>query len=398
MNRDDFLLLNSGVIYFDNAATTLKPKCVVDSLNDYYVKYSSNIHRGMCDMAKTVDLLYERVRFVVKEFVHCSSAKEVIFTSGTTASINLLVFGFMRYYLKPGDEVLLSKAEHASNILPWLVLAKEIGFIIKYIPLNKEYELDYDSFFNSVSPNTKVVSLAAVTNVVGDKRDISRIGKYCRSHNILFHVDGAQSVPHEVINFNLDCIDFLSFSGHKMCGPTGVGCFIIREDLISMLQPVFYGGGMNTDFSSDSNLVLADPPNCYEAGTPPIAEVLGLGAAIDYLNDIGLDVISKYEEMLKKYLLEKLSRLSFVKIFNHSTDSGIVSFKVNGISSNDVSKCLNDFHICVRAGNHCSKLLKEDSLSSTVRVSLYFYNTILEIDYFISILEILPNIFKVVES
>lgn len=398
MNRDDFLLLNTGVIYFDNAATTLKPKCVVDSLNDYYVKYSSNIHRGMYDMAKTIDLLYERVRFVVKEFVHCSSAKEVIFTSGTTASINLLVFGFMKYYLKPGDEVLLSKAEHASNILPWLVLAKEIGFIIKYIPLNKEYELDYDSFFNSVSPNTKVVSLAAVTNVVGDKRDISRIGKYCRSHNILFHVDGAQSVPHEVINFNLDCIDFLSFSGHKMCGPTGVGCFIIREDLISMLQPVFYGGGMNADFSSDSNIVLADPPNCYEAGTPPIAEVLGLGAAIDYLNDIGLDVISKYEEMLKKYLLEKLSRLSFVKIFNHSTDSGIVSFKVNGISSNDVSKCLNDFHICVRAGNHCSKLLKEDSLSSTVRVSLYFYNTILEIDYFISILEILPNIFKVVES
>lgn len=398
MNRDDFLLLNSGVIYFDNAATTLKPKCVVDSLNDYYVKYSSNIHRGMYDIAKTVDLLYERVRFVVKEFVHCSSAKEVIFTSGTTASINLLVFGFMKYYLKPGDEVLLSKAEHASNILPWLVLAKEIGFIIKYIPLNKEYELDYDSFLNSVSSNTKVVSLAAVTNVVGDKRDISRIGKYCRSHNILFHVDGAQSVPHEVINFNLDCIDFLSFSGHKMCGPTGVGCFIIREDLISMLQPVFYGGGMNADFSSDSNIVLADPPNCYEAGTPPIAEVLGLGVAIDYLNDIGLDVISKYEEMLKKYLLEKLSSLSFVKIFNHSTDSGIVSFKVDGISSNDVSKCLNDFHICVRAGNHCSKLLKEDSLSSTVRVSLYFYNTILEIDYFISILEILPNIFKVVES
>lgn len=398
MNRDDFLLLNSGVIYFDNAATTLKPKCVVDSLNDYYVKYSSNIHRGMYDMAKTVDLLYERVRFVVKEFVHCSSAKEVIFTSGTTASINLLVFGFMKYYLKPGDDVLLSKAEHASNILPWLVLAKEIGFIIKYIPLNKEYELDYDSFLNSVSSNTKVVSLAAVTNVVGDKRDISRIGKYCRSHNILFHVDGAQSVPHEIINFNLDCIDFLSFSGHKMCGPTGVGCFIIREDLISMLQPVFYGGGMNADFSSDSNIVLADPPNCYEAGTPPIAEVLGLGAAIDYLNDIGLDVISRYEVMLKKYLLEKLSRLSFVKIFNHSTDSGIVSFKVDGISSNDVSKCLNDFHICVRAGNHCSKLLKEDSLSSTVRVSLYFYNTILEIDYFISVLEILPSIFKVVES
>ena len=398
MNRDDFLLLNSGVIYFDNAATTLKPKCVVDSLNDYYVKYSSNIHRGMYDMAKTIDLLYERVRFVVKEFVHCSSAKEVVFTSGTTASINLLVFGFMKYYLKSGDEVLLSKAEHASNILPWLVLAKEIGFIIKYVPLNKEYKLDYESFLNSVSSNTKVVSLAAVTNVVGDKRDIYRIGKYCRSHNILFHVDGAQSVPHEVINFNLDCIDFLSFSGHKMCGPTGVGCFIIREDLISMLQPVFYGGGMNADFSSDSNLVLADPPNCYEAGTPPIAEVLGLGAAIDYLNDIGLDVISKYEEMLKKYLLEKLSRLSFVKIFNHSTDSGIVSFKVDGVSSNDVSKCLNDFHICVRAGNHCSKLLKEDSLSSTVRVSLYFYNTILEIDYFISVLEILPSIFKVVES
>lgn len=398
MKQEDFPILKNNIIYFDNAATTLKPSCVIDTMLQYYLKYTSNIHRGVCDMAKLVDLLYENVRFKVKNFIHCNSAKEVIFTSGTTFSIHLLVFGFMKYYLKKGDEVILSRGEHASNVIPWLVLAKEIGIVIKYVPLNDNYEVTYDYFLSCITSRTKVVSLAHVSNVIGDLRPISNIGKYCRSHHILFHVDGAQSVPHVPIDFVQDNIDFLSFSGHKMCGPTGVGCFVIREDLLSFLHPVVYGGGMNASFSSDGSFLLEDAPLRYEAGTPPIVEVLGLGMAISYLEDIGLDVIFHYEEKLKKYLIEKLLLLPHITIINQSFHSGIVSFVVDHISSYDVSKCLSDFHICVRTGSHCSKLLKEDNIHSTVRVSMYFYNTYQEIDELIRVLTLLPDIFKIVES
>ena len=396
MKREDFPILeNKNLIYFDNAATTLKPNCVIQAMNDYFCYYTSNIHRGSYDTAIVTDYLYDSARQVVQEFVHASSPREVVFTSGTTHSINLVVLGYMKYHLQAGDEVLLSKSEHASNILPWFRLAEEIGICIRYIPLDDNYSLTYDAVLSAVTEKTKVISLAHVTNVIGDVRDISSIGKLCREKNILFHVDGAQSIPHMPIDFLRDSIDFLSFSGHKMCGPTGVGVLVAKEELLKEMMPVFYGGGMNLSFDSTGKYQLVDYPSLFEAGTPPILEVLGLKSAIEYLMDIGMEKIQQYESELKQYLLSELKTVPDVVLYNQDSSSGILVFNVRGVSSTDVSKYLNHYHICVRAGSHCSKMLKENmDISSTVRVSLYFYNTKEEIDYFISVLRQCRKVFQ----
>lgn len=398
MRQDDFpVLKNKNIIYFDNAATTLKPEYVIRAMDDYYRYYTSNIHRGSYDSSILVDYLYDSTRFLVRDFVHASSAKEVIFTSGATHSINLVVFGYMKYHLKAGDEVLLSKSEHASNILPWFRLAEEIGIVIRFIPLDNNYSLPYENVVKAITPRTKVISLAHVTNVIGDVRDITKIGELCVEKHILFHVDGAQSVPHLKIDFIHSHIDFLSFSGHKMCGPTGVGVLVVRESLLKEMMPVFYGGGMNESFTSNGNYQLKDFPVLFEAGTPPIAEVLGLRAAIEYLNFVGLDYIHQYERMLKQYLVQKLSTIPSVVLYNKDSDSGILAFNIIGVSSMEVSRYLNDYHICVRAGNHCSKMLNEDmEILSTVRVSLYFYNTKEEIDQFVRALQYCEKVFKTV--
>lgn len=393
---DDFPILhNKNIIYFDNAATTLKPERVIQAMNDYLNYYTSNIHRGLYTSAIVTDYLYDSTRDVVKDFIHCNSPKEVVFTSGTTHSINLVVFGYMKYHLQAGDEVLLSKAEHASNVLPWLRLAEEIGIVVRYIPLSDDYSLDYQDVLLSITDKTKVISLAHVTNVIGDCRDISCIGRLCASRGILFHVDGAQSVPHMKVDFQASHIDFLSFSGHKMCGPTGVGVLVAREELLKEMMPVFYGGGMNLSFDSTGKYQLVDYPSLFEAGTPPILEVLGLKSAIEYLMDIGMEKIQQYESELKQYLLSELKTLPDVVLYNQDSSSGILVFNVRGVSSVDVSKYLNHYHICVRAGSHCSKMLKENmDISSTVRVSLYFYNTKEEIDYFISVLRQCRKVFQ----
>ena len=398
MRQDDFpVLKNKNIIYFDNAATTLKPEYVIRAMDDYYRYYTSNIHRGSYDSSILVDYLYDSTRFLVRDFVHASSAKEVIFTSGATHSINLVVFGYMKYHLKAGDEVLLSKSEHASNILPWFRLAEEIGIVIRFIPLDNNYSLPYENVVKAITPRTKVISLAHVTNVIGDVRDITKIGELCVEKHILFHVDGAQSVPHLKIDFIHSHIDFLSFSGHKMCGPTGVGVLVVRESLLKEMKPVFYGGGMNESFTSNGNYQLKDFPVLFEAGTPPIAEVLGLRVAIEYLNFVGLDYIHQYERMLKQYLVQKLSMIPSVVLYNKDSDSGILAFNIIGVSSMEVSRYLNDYHICVRAGNHCSKMLNEDmEIPSTVRVSLYFYNTKEEIDQFVRALQYCEKVFKTV--
>ncbi len=396
--RNDFpILCNQKMIYFDNAATTLKPERVIQAMNDYLNYYTANIHRGLYTNAIVTDYLYDATRDVVKDFIHCKSPREVVFTSGTTHSINLVVFGYMKYHLQAGDEVLLSKAEHASNVLPWLRLAEEIGIVIRYIPLRDDYSLAYDDVVFSITEKTKVISLAHVTNVIGDCRDISRIGRLCASRGILFHVDGAQSVPHMKVDFQASHIDFLSFSGHKMCGPTGVGVLVVKEELLKEMIPVFYGGGMNLSFDSTGKYQLVDYPSLFEAGTPPILEVLGLKSAIEYLMDIGMEKIQQYESNLKQYLLSELETISDVVLYNQDSSSGILVFNIQGVSSVDVSKYLNCYHICVRAGSHCSKMLKENmDISSTVRVSLYFYNTKEEIDYFISVLRQCRKVFQTV--
>ena len=371
MNREDFPMLNENVVYFDNGATTLKPKCVIESMDKYYLEHTSNIHRGDYKSAVITNNLYDNVRNIVAHFVNCDS-NEVIYTSGATMSINMVVFGYMKKHLNKGDEILLNKAEHASNILPWIKLSEEIGTVIKYVPLDENYELTLDNIKKCVTSKTKVISLAQVSNVLGDVRDVKSIGEYCHNNNILFNVDGAQSVPHMRVDFKDSNIDFLSFSGHKMCGPTGVGILVGRYDLLKEMEPLMYGGGMNSFFEEDNSYELKDVPVRFEAGTPPIAEVIGLGEAIKYLENIGIDNIHKYEMDLKKYLIDKLESISNIIVYNKSTNSGIVAFNIDGVFSQDSSIYLNHYNISVRSGNHCAKMLKDElNIKNTVRVSLY---------------------------
>ena len=396
MNREDFPMLDNNIVYFDNGATTLKPKRVVDVMNDYYLEHTSNIHRGDYDAALKTNQLYDNVRNIVAKFVHCDPL-EVIYTSGATMSINMVVFGYMKKHLKKGDEVLLNKAEHASNILPWIKLSEEIGIVLKYVPLNEEYELPYENIVSCVTDKTKVISLAHVTNVVGDVRDVERIGKYCHDNNILFHVDGAQSVPHMKVDFKNSYMDFLSFSGHKMCGPTGVGILVGRKELLEEMDPLCYGGGMNSFFEEDMSYELKDVPVKFEAGTPAIAEVIGLGEAITYLMDIGMDKIHEHELKLKKYLLDKIKDIPNIIVYNKNSNSGILAFNIDKVFAQDTSVYLNHYHICVRAGNHCAKMLKDEiNIKNTVRVSMYLYNTYDDIDHLVEALLNSKDIFKIV--
>lgn len=396
MNREDFSMLRDDIVYFDNGATTLKPKCVMDEMNKYYFEHTSNIHRGDYDAAQKTNELYDNVRNIIGEFVN-ADPDCCIYTSGTTMSINMVVFGYMRKHLKRGDEVLLNKAEHASNILPWIKLSEKIGIVIKYVPLNSDFSLSLDNIKKCVTKKTKVISLAHVTNVIGDVRDIKSIGKYCHDNNILFNVDGAQSVPHMKVDFKNCYIDFLSFSGHKMCGPTGVGVLIGRMELLEKMEPLFYGGGMNNFFEEDNSYELKAIPTRFEAGTPPIAEVIGLGEAIKYLMNIGMDKIHEQEVKLKKYLIDKISNIKNVTVYNKSSDSGILALNVDGVFAQDLSIFLNKYNVCVRAGNHCAKMLKDEmNIKNTVRVSMYFYNNLEDVDKLVDALRNNNEIFNII--
>ncbi len=387
MNREDFPMLDNNIIYFDNGATTLKSNDVINSMMDYYTKFTSNIHRGDYESALKTNELYDSTRDIVKDFVNAKEA-DVIFTSGTTMSINMLVMGFMKDKLKSGDIVLLNKAEHASNILPWFRLKEEIGIEIEFIPLNDEFEIDIDSIEKMITNKVKVISIAGVSNVIGDVRDIKSISKICKKNNIYLCVDGAQSVPHMKVDFDDLGIDFLSFSAHKMTGPTGVGCLVVKRELSKDMKPIFLGGGMNLDFYNDGKYELHTDETRFEAGTPPIGEVIGLRESILYLEKIGMDKIHEYEMELKNYLISKLEKNKRIILYNKNLDSGIVSFNVDGVFAQDVAIYLNKHNISVRAGNHCAKLLDEEiGVSNTVRVSLYFYNTKEEIDQLVRVLD-----------
>lgn len=397
MNREDFEIFNDGLIYFDNAATTQKPRSVVNEIVDYYTKYTANAHRGDYDISLKVDEKYESVRTKVKNLINADSEKEIIFTKGSTESFNMIIFGFMAYYLKSGDEVILNKGEHASNILPWITLSEKIGFKIVYAELNEDYSLTIDKIKEKITPNTKVISLAHITNAIGDVRPIREVGELCKENNILFVLDVTQSIGHNRIDVKENNVSFLGFSGHKMLGPTGVGVLYGKEELLEKLVPLEYGGGMNIAFSSSGSYELKELPFRLEAGTRNIAGVIGLGAAIDYLENIGLEKIHLYEMELKKYLVEKIKKVPNIKVYNESNESGVLLFNVSGYFSQDVAIYLNSKKICIRAGNHCAKMLQEVICdTNTCRVSLYFYNTKEEIDKLIEALYNQDKIFDTI--
>lgn len=394
MHRDDFPMIKDDLIYLDNGATTFKPKCVLEAINDYYENYSANAHRGDYSISYKVDVAYENARVKVAKFIN-AEIDEVVFTSGATESLNVIATGFFSNLLEEGDEIIISDAEHASNVLPWFRLANKLGAVIKYVPLDANLHVTLENIKSIVTPRSKVISLAGITNVVGDVRPIKEICKFAHQNNMFVVCDGAQSVPHTKTDVKDLDVDFLAFSGHKMCGPTGVGVLYGKKELLESVEPLSLGGGMNESFDSEKEIYLKELPQRLEAGTPNIAGVIGLGAAVDYLDKIGMDTISIYEQKLKKYMMDKLEKIPYIQIVNEEADSGIVAFNVEGIFSQDVAYYLNKYNICVRAGNHCAKILKKAiGVKNTIRVSLYFYNTKEEIDALVELLSDKDKIMK----
>ncbi len=391
----DFPMLNKDIIYLDNGATTFKPQCVIDAIVDYYSNYTANAHRGDYHISLKVDMAYEGARDKVQKFINAKYREEIVFTSGATDSLNMIINGFFAHLLEPGDEVIISDSEHASNVLPWFRLAREIGIVIKYVPLDSSYHVTMDAIRKTVTPKTRVISLAEVTNVVGDVRPIDEIAKFAHANDIFVVVDGSQSVPHKKTDVQKSDVDFLVFSAHKCCGPTGVGVLYGKKELLENLDPTKMGGGMNESFDNENAIFLKELPTRLEAGTPNIAGVIGLGAAIDYLESIGMDNIFEEELKLKRYLIDKFKSLPYIDVINPECDSGIVAFNVNGIFPQDVAIYLDKYNVCVRAGNHCAKILKKSiGVKNTIRVSLYFYNTKKDIDALVELLSDKDKILK----
>ena len=392
-SKNSFEMKEKNIVYFDNAATTFKPKRVVDKISDYYNNYSANSHRGDYDISFKVDDEIDYTRDNVRKFINSRIKEEIIFTKNTTDSINIVVFGFFYNYLDEGDEVILSSSEHASNILPWMILSTKKKIKIVFVDSVNE-KLNLNDLFNKITDKTKVISLAQITNVTGDKRDIKKICSIAHENNILVVVDAAQSAPHMKIDVqDLDC-DFLAFSAHKMCGPTGVGILYGKYNLLKKMLPFTYGGGMNLNYNEES-LELAEIPYRFESGTPNIAGIIGFGETIDYLNEIGMDYIERHVKYLKRYLLKELEKIPYIKIYNKECEGSTVIINIDGVLSGDLGLYLNKRGICVRSGKHCAKM--GDNKEDTVRISLYFYNTYEEIDLLIEALKDKKSIYEFVK-
>ncbi len=382
--RKDFPMIqnNPDLVYLDSAATSLKPQCVIDAVVDFYTKHTSNVHRGDYRVAEINDKLYDGTRNLVAELIHCDK-DEVVYTHNVSHSLNQIAFG-LKPMLKKGDTVLITYAEHASNVLPWFALQKEIGINIEYIETDEEANITIDTFKKAMHEGVKVVSVAEVTNVLGSIQPIKEMCEIAHSYGAYMIVDGAQSVPHMKVDVKDLDVDFLGFSAHKMCGPSGVGILYGKKKLLDAMEPVFYGGDMNARFNKDGEMLLKDTPVKFEAGTPNIEGVIGTGAAIQYLLSIGLDNIHEYEKELRAYSIEKLSQLDNIEIINPNNLYGPIDFNAKGVFAQDAAGFLASKNIAVRSGNHCAKILHNIiHTDQSIRASLYFYNTKEEIDRFV---------------
>ena len=380
--RGDFPIFRAHpeLVYFDNGATTLKPQCVIDAVTAFYTEHTSNVHRGDYAIAALNDRLYDGARNSFAKLLNCSP-KEIIFTHNATASMNQIAYGLAHNFLKRGDVILTTEAEHASNLLPWFRLKEDYGIEVRYLPMDSQANVDLDAAKECFTPEVKAVAAALVTNVLGSILPAKELAEMAHANGALFIADGAQAVPHMKIDVQEIGIDFLAFSAHKMCGPDGVGILYGRYDLLEKMDPVFMGGDMNARFQKGCTYELKHAPGKFEAGTPNIEGVIGAAAACDYLMGIGLDRIHEYEKELRAYFLQEMSRLDNIVIYNPDNVYGPVTFNDREVFSQDAAGYLAAQNIAVRSGNHCAKILHEIiGTDSTIRASLYFYNTKEEVD------------------
>lgn len=381
--RNDFPILfqevnDEPLVYLDSAATTQKPKQVIKTITDYYEQDNANVHRGVHTLAERATTSYEGAREKVRAFIHAKETAEVLFTRGTTTSLNWLAKSLGDLLVSEGDEILITQMEHHSNVVPWQELAKRKGAKLVYIDLLEDGQLDMEDAKAKITEKTKILSVAHMSNVLGVINPVATLGEWVHEKGGVIVVDGAQSVPHMVVDVTqLNC-DFLAFSGHKMCGPTGIGVLYGKRQWLDQMEPVEYGGEM-IDFVYHDHSTWTELPWKFEAGTPNIVGAIGLGAAIDYLETIGLEAIEAHEAELVAYVLPKLLEIEGVTVYGPSdpaAHSGVIAFNIEGLHPHDVSTALDMEGVAIRAGHHCAQpLLSYLDVQSTVRASFYLYNT-----------------------
>jgi cysteine desulfurase/selenocysteine lyase len=401
--REQFPVLSREVypgtrlVYLDSAATSQKPKSVIESLVDFYEHHNSNIHRGIHKLAEEATQAHEGARKRIADFIGARTAREVVFTRNATESINLLANAWGRANLKAGDLVLLTEMEHHSNLVPWYLLAEEIGLRLEFVPVTDQGKLDLDAYRTLLEEEPRLVAFVHVSNMLGTINPVAQMTDLAHEAGALVLVDGAQSVPHLAVDVSELDVDFYAFSGHKMCGPTGIGVFYGREALLEAMPPFMGGGDMIKRVSFDG-FTPNDIPWKFEAGTPAIAQAIGLGAAVDFLNDVGIEDIHTHERALTGYALDRLSEVPGVTIYGPELDArgGVVSYTMAGIHPHDVAQILDHDGIAVRAGHHCTMPLHERfKIPASVRASFYLYNTMEEIDRLIEGLHKVIKVFDI---
>jgi cysteine desulfurase, sufS subfamily len=385
--REDFPILSRTIygkplVYLDNGATTQKPLCVLDAMREEYLNVNANVHRGVHWMSQQATDLHEAARETVRKFINAPSISEIVFTRGTTESLNLVASSFVEGCMKEGDEVIISTMEHHSNIVPWQLQEQRKGIVLKVIPMTDEGELELDAYENLFTERTKLVSVTQVSNVLGTINPVKKMIRIAHEHGVPVVVDGAQSVPHFAVDVqDLDC-DFLAFSGHKVYGPTGVGVLFGKEEWLDRLPP-YQGGGEMIERVSFEKTTFERPPLKFEAGTPDYVATHGLATALDYVSSLGMDNILAHEQDLTHYALQQLREIEGMHIYGHYHDSGdaVISFNVGDIHHMDLGTLLDQLGIAVRTGHHCAQpLMDRLGILGTVRASFGLYNTREEVD------------------
>lgn len=393
--RKDFPILeqkvnNKPLIYLDTAATAQKPKQVIDAMNSYYLKLNSNVHRGVHTLSQKATTEFEQVRDKVKEFINSKEREEIIFTRGTTESINLLAYSFSEEFIKEGDEIIISYLEHHSNIVPWQIIAERKKAILRVIPINDDAELDIQAFKSLINHRTKIISITHVSNALGVVNPIKEFIDIAHQHNIPIHIDGAQGVPHFQIDVqSLDC-DFYSFSAHKLYGPMGIGVLYGKRKYLEAMPP-FHGGGEMIKEVKFSGTTYNEIPFKFEAGTPSVADALGFGAAIDYINKIGFEYISEHDNDIMQYTTKRLLEIENLRIYgNPKHRSGSISFNIDNIHPFDLGTLLDQLGIAIRTGHHCAQpIMQYYDIVGTARASFGIYTTKEEIDILIDSIKII---------
>ena len=386
--KNDFPILvnNENLVYLDSAASSLKPKCVIDKIIYYYNELGVNVNRGVYDLSHKATDLYEEARGVVSKFINAKE-EEIIFTRGASASLNLVASSYMEF-INEGDQIITTIQEHHSSMMPWLNVCNKKKAKLVYIPLTKEGKVTIENFKSVLNNKTKIVAINHVSNVLGYENPIKEIIELAHQYGAIVSVDGAQSVPHIMVDVKaLDC-DFLSFSGHKMCGPSGIGVLYGKKELLEKMSPIEFGGDMAQEVY-EYEMTFKEAPYKFETGTPLISEVIGLAEAIRYLESIGLSNIEKHEKGLKKYALEKLKDIDGITIYNNNLDSNLITFNIDDVHPHDAATIFDKNKVCLRAGYHCAQpITRFLNVISTLRCSFYLYNNYKDVDIFVeSIIE-----------